>query len=1800
MVLDMIGRQVFSFLFVVASCFLFSPPVFAQELQAVPDRYVIGFETGWAERLRAITTGLDKYSDQQIKAAIIIGLGGTAEVEGELDLIDAQLAIFENGSKLDTEYAWRLIEVGILKYVEPDYLVKLSEIIPNDPYYSRLWALLSRSNDVDIDAPEAWEITTGSSEVVVGVVDTGIDWTHKDLQANMWRNLGETINGIDDDGNGYVDDYYGWNSISDSWYSRDDHSHGTHCAGTIGATGNNNMGLPGVNWNVKLMSLKFLGANGWGSYSDAIQVIDYAIKQKKRGVNLRVLSNSWGGSWYSHSLYEAIVRANNAEILFVAAAGNDNKNNDSSASYPANYNVPNVISVAAVDSAGRRASFSNYGKRTVDLGAPGVSIFSTVRGGSYAYYSGTSMATPHVSGVAALMVGLRGDFSALQLKESLLANTKPLPSLSNITVTGGMLSAYRALVYGTTLPPSIEPIEDQVMSHSEDTRTIELSVSDPEDDPLTITAEALIASSQLVELDRQYNMSHHGGYNLSGYGEKWINGSEDSIFWILPGGNLFRYQEITLEYLTNVGHEVYIDPSLLYDAANSLPPVTVSVSDSTLLIDPQEDYIGTFNVKVSVSDGTYTVERIFSVRVENVAPVFSDIEDRAVSHRQVPVEIIVSATDPENDPITFSAYLVSETPEYLLDKQYDFVHYSSEHFNILGAQEKYVSDSRLRRYFILPGGEVYRLNTGLSDSTLIGTVNPTTYDNPEFLVHPELSPEIPASVRISQISSTTAQLVISTTDFYVGVLHVTVEADDGVTKSSKTFTVDLTNAAPEISPIGDQTMTSDTPSLELVISVSDADGDPVTLSASVNTSEQLAYELDQEYDFGLQGGTYYTNLRGQGEKYLYTEALARWYVIMPNGRLYIWTGSFDTMTLIGVLPVSYYEDPSLLFDVQPPADNLPAEVTLDGTTLTITPKSGYLGTFSVRVSADDGWTKSWETFNVRRVNSPPELLPIPHQSHEKSLGELSVELEATDIDNDPLTFSATVSSQEELLYRLDQQHDFGVFLQGNYYTNMRGKNEKYLYSASSGNWYVLLPDGKLYLWGGNFEKSTLLAALPISYYLEPTKLFDLSPASGPPVATATISGNSLTLTPQQGFCGSFQVTVTVSDGELTDSENFTVTCTNVPPVLEQPQDLTLYSADRTATVELIASDGDGDPLTFSARLSSLAHLVYRLDQEHDFSVHNDSYYTNLRGEEGKYLYSFASGNWYTILPDGKLYFLDGSFKKTNLLARLPEEYYQDPSLLIDAPLPQEQPPASFSVTGNSLTITLAPEYTGTFFVEALVSDSIASDHRQFSVTVLADTTDSDGDGVDDLEEIDQGSDPFDAGSFLHNLRSPIFALWNSFLEMINILELVNPYSQDKSVLVTLYAMDGTRAHQQLVTIPAQSQFDLILNELPGFSNDSYGIVKLEFEGIIDGRMFYYRTTDNFSTYEFAFGIPLANANYGRTAVGFNTFQPSFNLADAEHVVRNWLTVVNLSEEEKVFTVTSYGQHGEELLTRELIIPAFGRTDVDGGHDFAGPSVVGLHTILPRDLEAPYIAQLTRYGGAAPANVLPGEFRFAFPLISRAGTGRTVNMPISNQFTEQNWVEVINTLDREVQVHVRFLNTQGELLDQQQQVFPPFGQHHFNATRLLQAGESGIAVVSSSAPNSLISQSMFYFRNAYTGSIDAMYGSQAREALSRVVFGSYNLFLDMENWLKVVNTSASEKQIQILVHSQDTTSETLLDLAPHGSAILPIHDTAQFHTAADTYGTIEARITDGAYIFAELLRIRPYQDKIDFAAPTVVR
>ena len=409
-------------------------------------------------------TGVSATSNTTRQAVINAAGGGTIEkmfttVPGlGLVKLPAGVSVLTAKSKFGTA-------IGV-KYAEPDFIVRIKRT-PNDLRFNELWGLNNTGQQgglpgADIKATSAWDINTGSQNIVVAVIDSGVDYTHPDLAANMWVNQAELsgLPGVDDDGNGYVDDIYGYNFFGNNGNPMDDDGHGTHVAGTIGAVGNNALGVTGVCWRVRIMALRFLGPDG-GATSGAIRAIEYAVMN-----GVKISNNSWGGPGYSQAVYDAIAAARAAGHLFVAAAGNAGYDNDIIFDTPTSYNLDNILAVLATNRNDQRVEetwwSSNYGRTTVDVGAPGLDILSTIPGGGYAAAGGTSMASPHVAGAAALVLATNPNLNYLQVKHILTSTVDKLSSLNDLCVTEGRINVYRAVLAAQAedrLPPTPNPAQ---------------------------------------------------------------------------------------------------------------------------------------------------------------------------------------------------------------------------------------------------------------------------------------------------------------------------------------------------------------------------------------------------------------------------------------------------------------------------------------------------------------------------------------------------------------------------------------------------------------------------------------------------------------------------------------------------------------------------------------------------------------------------------------------------------------------------------------------------------------------------------------------------------------------------------------------------------------------------------------------------------------------------------------------------------------------------------------------------------------------------------------------------------------------------------------------------------------------------------------------------------------------------------------------------------------------------------------------------------------------------------------------
>ena len=477
-------------------------------------------------------------------------------------------------------------------------------------------------------------------------------------------------------------------------------------------------------------------------------------------------------------------------------------------------------------------------------------------------------------------------------------------------------------------------------------------------------------------------------------------------------------------------------------------------------------------------------------------------------------------------------------------------------------------------------------------------------------------------------------------------------------------------------------------------------------------------------------------------------------------------------------------------------------------------------------------------------------------------------------------------------------------------------------------------------------------------------------------------------------------------------------------------------------------------------------------------------------------------------------------------------------------------------------------------------------------------SDGDGDGRTDADETREGTDPFDAGSFRAELSSPFFALWNSFLNTINIAEIGNPGAEAVSAKVTLFSLDGRVLAQRTITVPARGQFDLIVNDLPGFVRDSYGLLKIEFTGTLSGRMSYYRNSAYGRSFEFAYNISFSNGSLGRTEVAFNTYQPSKDSAEANNEVANWLSLVNLSADPKDFAVYSFDAQGQAIRSQVLTVPGWGRTDIDGGHGFAGPYKSGFHEIIPADPASAYQALLVRYGADAPAGVAAASYSFAYPLLGRAGTGRPLHFFVSSGKGQENWLEMTNTATGRANAVLQLSAHDGNIFYESEVKLHAHEQRHVDLSAALAAAgeEEAFLAVYPAEPNSISAETMFYNREEIRGRITSVYGVQGQDNERTLAWGSYNLFLGMENRLRVANPGDSSADVLVEASGFAGEARQMLNIPARSFLVLPLRSGQAFALAGESYGLVSVNSRNGVPLVSELTREREVEDEVDFISP----
>lgn len=959
---------------------------------------------------------------------------------------------------------------------------------------------------------------------------------------------------------------------------------------------------------------------------------------------------------------------------------------------------------------------------------------------------------------------------------SLIFNANPASSISvdvtlawlgndlTITPNDGSLTAFTVVVSASdpfvsttssfevsmvNQTPTITDIADQSIAHTQDAIVIDVVASDADGQSLTLNAEAMIrdaAGQQAYDLQQQYSFrpARSESYNARGQGEKYFHGAGNQWFYMVNDGCIYRWGG-SIAASTHVGS---VDPSyhanlnLLYNAQQpvELPAdVDLTWSGNQLTIDPADGFLGTFDVTVFVSDSISEESTSFQVSVTNTAPVLGTLADQVVSYSADTTTISIPVTDADGDTLQLDAETVAFDPveqaAYDLNSQYRFRAAGTGSYNYRGAGEKYFYGDGSRFFFMLPGGEVYRWGGSINGSTQIAQLSSAYHTNLNLLFY---ATEPTAQEVDVDFSWSGTDLIVDPADGYAGSFQVVVTASDGVETATTMFGVTVENSAPVLTAIPDLSISPTVDSTTITVDAVDADGDVLVYSAAAaqaDASQQAAYDLRTQYNFRSSGNSSY-NYRGQGEKYFYGQGNA-WFFILHDGSVHRWAGSIAGSPEVGQVDASYHQNLNTLFTVQEPT-NVVVDVAFSfaGDQLTIDPGDGFAGDFQVTVSVTDGADTVTTDFTVSVVNHAPEIAAIADLTISPDT-PTALNVAATDVDGETVALSATAVQVDPIAQTAyDLNINYGLRPASRESFNARGLGEKYL--LGTGSWFYILGDGELYRWGGSVAASTLVGQVDATYHADLTRLYHATqPQNIAAPVTLSWNADELTITPDSGFEGSFDVIVSASDASETTQEEFSVTVVDQAPTIDPIADQTL---DGSLTVTINTVDPEGQAVTLAVEafhLDEVGHRAYELNTQYRFRpAANESF--NYRGHGEKYFHGNGS-EWFYILGEGEIYRWGGSIGASTLVGQLDSSFHSNLSTLFNASQPQvTTAPVTVQLSGNELTITNDNGFAGSFTVRVTATAGGKSTETEFAVDTSAPLQSVDSffaDGEDVLDEI---------------------------------------------------------------------------------------------------------------------------------------------------------------------------------------------------------------------------------------------------------------------------------------------------------------------------------------------------------------------------------------------------------------------------------------------------------------------------------
>jgi subtilisin-like proprotein convertase family protein len=845
------------------------------------------------------------------------------------------------------------------------------------------------------------------------------------------------------------------------------------------------------------------------------------------------------------------------------------------------------------------------------------------------------------------------------------------------------------------------------------------------------------------------------GPNISDFSGNLMDQDLDSVNGQVPDdqySNSFSFSPNTAPTLSIIPNQLTVPntptapiPFTVNDAQTGSNSVTLTATSSnltlvpnaniviqgtganrTIVITPATNQTGTTTITLTATDpqGLSTSET-FQLVVDT-QPLLSAVNNQVAPHTQTSLSVQLTSTSPTKLPVTLRAEIFGYSKAYALKQQLGLFLDGSLFYNSFGQKDEWIRSSVQNKWYVLfPDGELKAWDgtpNSFATSPTVETLDPVFWQEPSLLYNAS-APVAP--VVTTSIDQKTQLLTITPPTGYTGTFQVTVTASDGFLTARESFLVTISDQAPVLSAIDNQTTTTGT-AVKVQLNATDADSETPLLTATVSGYSQ-AYDLKQQLGLILNGSLFFNSF-GQKEEWVFSTVQSRWYVILPTGALLAWDGtphSLATSPQVAQLDPGIWQNPALLYNATAPV--APAGVTTSinqGTqVLTVTPPAGFTGTFRVTVAATDSVHTTQQSFLVL-VSAPTPVVTlsaIGNQSIPHTQSSLSVQLNATDTSKNPLTLHADVFGYSTA-YALKQQ--LGLFLDGSLFYNSFGQKDEWIRSSVQNKWYVLFPDGELKAWDGtpnSFATSPTVETLDPAFWQDPSLLYNASVPVAPAVTVSIDPKTQLmTITPPAGYTGTFQVTVSAADGSAADRKSFLVTVTDQAPVLAAINDQTVKHSNLPLTVNLSASDPNNDLQPLAATVLGYSQ-AYDLQRQLGLFV-NGSLFFNSFGQREEWLFSSVQSKWYVILPDGELLQWDGtpnSLATSPLVARLSPSVWQNPSLLTNpaAPVAPVGVTASINQATQVLTINAPSGFTGIFRVLVSATDGIHTTQESFLVTV---------------------------------------------------------------------------------------------------------------------------------------------------------------------------------------------------------------------------------------------------------------------------------------------------------------------------------------------------------------------------------------------------------------------------------------------------------------------------------------------------